>query len=109
MAGYVVIGSEDPFEDGRGQRTFRLAASLADHGDDVTVYLAQNAVLGCRRGSTSAEAVGSLAAKARTFADDFSLRERGVSSDELVAGVEVGSVDALVEAAMAPGNKVLWT
>lgn len=108
MGRYVLVGAEDPF-DRRGQRVYELAGSLADHGDDVTVFLVQNGVLGCRRQAATAAQLQGLAGRVTTLADDFSLRERGIPAGEVVDGVRVAGMDALVSAAVSDGTKVLWT
>jgi predicted peroxiredoxin len=41
------------------------------------------------------------------LADDFSLRERGISETELDNGVKVASIAAVVDA-MAEGQKTIW-
>lgn len=108
MSTYLLVGSEDPF-DGGGRRVYELAGALADHGERVAVYLVQNGVLGCRHESTVAADLSVLAKRVNTMADDFSLRERGISETEVVAGVRVAGIEEFVAAAMADGSKVLWT
>ena len=103
---YVLIASSDPFVEG-GRQVYDLADCLVDHGDDVTVFLVQNGVLACRAASATAPALSRLAARVTTLADDFSLRERGIRSDKLTAGVKVSPIDVVVEH-LAAGDKAIW-
>ena len=80
-----------------------LAAGLADDGSNVTMYLVQNGVMPARAGSTAAADLTALAGKVDVLADDFSLRERGISN--LADGVSESNVDALVDM-LADGRKV---
>src|SRR5262245_49012009 len=107
MAEYVLVGSHDPFESADGRRCYELAGDLAA-GDTVTVYLVQNGVLPCRSTSIGAKTISGLAKHATVVADDFSLRERAIAVDELARGVRVAGIDALVDAVMADGRKVVW-
>ncbi len=106
MGSYLIIESRDPF--GSADADYGAATALADHGDDVTVYLVQNGVLATREASTAAGAIGQLAGKVSLLADDFSLRERGITDDEIVDGVSVSSMDALVDLIADDGRKVIW-
>ena len=42
------------------------------------------------------------------FADDFSLRERGIAGGELRAGVRPASVETLVDLIVRPDAKTVW-
>ena len=108
MNSYVLIGSEDPFSASPGGGVHGLASSLADNGDDVTVYLVQNGVLACRASSSAAGDIAALAERADVLADDFSLRERGIAAGDVVAGVRVTGIDALVDAVTEEDRRVLW-
>ena len=108
MGGYVLVGASDPAETIDGLRLYEVGAALAEHGDEVMVFLVQNGVLACRSRSAGAAGLGSLAASATVMADDFSLRERGIAAAEVMAGVQVAGIDALVDAAMEGDRKVVW-
>jgi sulfur transfer complex TusBCD TusB component (DsrH family) len=108
MASYLFIEARDPFDSGDSHHIYDLAGGLADNGDDVTVYLVQNGVLPTRAASNKAPLVSTLAGKATVLADDFSLRERGITSDELVSGVAASTVDDLVDLITDDGRKVIW-
>lgn len=108
MASYLLIEARDPFDSADSEQLYALAEGLADNGDEVTVYLVQNGVLPTRAASTKAEAIASLTGKATVLADDFSLRERGIQSSELVDGVTPSDVDHLVDLMADNGRKVIW-
>jgi sulfur relay protein TusB/DsrH len=108
MGSYVLVETRDPFESAAVGDAYELAAGLADNGDDVTIYLAQNGVLAARRAARSAQRLGTLATRTRVLADDFALRERGIGADELAAGVQPSSMDELIDLVMEDGRKVIW-
>jgi sulfur relay protein TusB/DsrH len=106
MGNYVVIETRDPFE--HADVTYDLATSLAQSGSGVTVFLAQNGVLPVRRTSSMAGTIAELAGQVSLWADDFSLRERGIGQDELVPGVTPASMESLVELVAQADSKVIW-
>ncbi len=108
MANYLIIASEDPFENRRAERTRDLATSLTRRGDTVSVYLAQNAVFGARRSSRGRHCSTLITECVDVLADDFSLRERGIDHKALLPGVKVASLDVVV-ARMAHGWKAFWS
>jgi sulfur transfer complex TusBCD TusB component (DsrH family) len=85
-----------------------LCRSLAGRGSPVTVYLAQNGVFPLRKTSAAAPHLAALTAVARVWADDFSLRERGIADHELSPRVERASIDSLVDLITEDGSKVIW-
>lgn len=108
MADYLIIASDDPFESRRAERMREMAVALRRRGSSVSVYLAQNAVLGARRASRAATCDQLLAENIDVLADDFSLRERGITPGSLLPGVKVASLDAVI-ARLAHGWKTLWS
>jgi hypothetical protein len=52
--------------------------------------------------------VQQLASKATVLADDFSLRERGITIDELVKGVTSAEIGTVVDLSLEDGRKVIW-
>jgi hypothetical protein len=108
MANYLIIASEDPFESRRTERMRELAVSLARRGGKVSVYLAQNAVLGARRNSKGRACASLLTECIDVLADDFSLRERGIGPTALLPGVKVASLDVVI-ARLAHGWKAFWS
>ncbi len=108
MGKYLMIETRDPFDSADVEDSFELARGLADQGSEVTVYLVQNGVLTTRRASSAAGMLGQLAGAATVLADDFSLRERGITADEIVPGVTQANIDELVDLLTDDGRKVIW-
>jgi len=104
---YLIIQTRDPFESAGLASLHRLATDLAATAD-VTVLLAENGVLGVRKDSSVAPTVSALAASVGVWADEFSLRERGIRDDELAAGVHPSSLDPVVDLIADPACKVFW-
>ena len=110
MSQYVLIESRDPFEYGDTLYMYDLAADLASKGNDVTLFLVQNGVLCARSGVKNNPVVG-LRQKAPSVnlqADNFSLRERGISDSRLTDGVSVSNVDDLVDLLVNDAAKIVW-
>ena len=107
MTEYTLIESRDPFDSGDVWNFYELAAGLAKEGHTVTLLLVQNGVFAARQGARS----GLLAALANdgvdVRADAFSLQERGISANRLVAGVTVMPLDIVIDH-LAEGRKALW-
>lgn len=108
MAHYVFIESRDPFDSRDVQFVADTATDLKSGGNDVTVYLVQNGVLGARKGAQGSSVPKLAAAGVRLLADDFSLRERGIASPECVAGIKESNIDALVDMLVAGNTKAIW-
>ena len=110
MAQYVLIESRDPFEYGDPLYIYDLAGDLSAKGNDVTLFLVQNGVLTTRNGVKD-NPLPKLRQKApgvSVHADDFSLRERGISVANLVEGVSVSNIDSLVDLLVQDGAKIVW-
>jgi sulfur relay (sulfurtransferase) complex TusBCD TusD component (DsrE family) len=107
MGQYLLIESRDPYDSGDAQNFYDLAGGLAKQGHDVTLFLVQNGVLPARQ-STKSDALAALAGDGvEVLADEFSLQERGISSNRLVAGVKPAPLDVVVDQ-LAGGRKALW-
>jgi predicted peroxiredoxin len=107
MGSYLLVESRDPFESADVPYYYDLAASLAQKGHSVTLFLVQNGVLPARTGSRS-DAVSRLArAGIEVLADEFSLRERGISPERLATGVEAAPLDRVIDL-LGEGRKALW-
>lgn len=106
MTRYVFIESRDPFESQDTRFIEETAMAVKERGHEVTVFLVQNAVLAARKN------VGRLRCLAEAgvtvLADAFSLRERGITSDELAPEIRESPIDALVEAIVQEKTKALW-
>lgn len=107
MAKYLLIESRDPFESNDVGFCYGLAADLVRDGNEVTVFLVQNGVLPARPGARSDGLAELAAAGVTVLADDFSLRERAIPADGLVAGVAAAPLDTVIDQ-MADGAKTLW-
>ena len=106
MSSYVFIESRDPFESRDTRFIEETAIAVKERGHDVTVYLVQNGVLAARM---SARRLGRLAeAGVTVLADDLSLRERGMTAEELAPSIRESGIDALVEAIVQKNTKALW-
>ena len=106
MARYVFIESRDPFESNDTQFIEETAITVKERGHDVTVYLVQNAVLAARK---SISRLGRLTEAGVTLlADDFSLRERGISPSDLATGIQQAEMGALVDAVVQANTKAIW-
>ena len=110
MARYTLIESRDPFEYGDSLYMYDLAGDLAGKGNDVTLFLIQNGVLTTRKGVKNNPLTGlkQRAPAVNVAADDFSLRERGISQSSIVEGVKVSNVDNLVDMLVQDGTKIVW-
>jgi predicted peroxiredoxin len=107
MAKYLLIESRDPFDTNDVGYFYDTANALASEGNEVTLFLVQNGVLPARRSSKSQPLTDAAKAGVTVLADEFSLRERGISNDRLADGVESAPLDVVVDQ-LAEGRKALW-
>ncbi len=108
MGKYLVIESRDPFDSADVRNSYDLVKGLADNASEVTVFLVQNGVLPARKASSAAGQIQELAGRTTVLADDFSLRERGILTEELVEGVSPADIGTVVDLALDDGRKVIW-
>ncbi|HZS04296.1 MAG TPA: DsrE family protein [Blastocatellia bacterium] len=106
MSSYVLIESRDPFESRDTQFIAETATALRQRGHEVTVFLVQNGVLAARKQAKAPGLQQLAGAGVRLLADDFSLRERGITAAE--SGVAESNIDALVDLLVEPGTKAIW-
>jgi sulfur transfer complex TusBCD TusB component (DsrH family) len=107
MANYLVIESRDFYESSDSKHLPPLLHGLRERGNEVTLFLIQNAVLTARTGAVLSETYSALAkAGIQVLADRFSLRARAI--DRLAAGVIPTELDSLVRLLVAPGTKAIW-
>ena len=107
MKKYLLIGSRDPFDSADVENFYVLAGGLAKSGNKVTLFLVQNGVLAARQGAKADGLAGAANEGVEVLADEFSLQERGISANRLIAGVEPAPLDTVVDR-MADGSKTLW-
>ena len=105
MAEYLLIESRDPFESNDVGYYYDLAKGLAESGNQVTLFLVQNGVLPARPSAHSATLSALARSGVTVLADDFSLRERGIT--QLAEGVAAAPIDVVVDD-LAAGHKTLW-
>ncbi len=105
MKKYFLIESRNPWDSQQVDRNYQIAADLAKAGNEVTLFMVENAVLATR---SSAKSNGLTNLKrVKLLADDFSLKERGIMPSEIFRDVEVASINAVVDA-MANRQKMIW-
>jgi hypothetical protein len=107
MAKYLLIESRDPFESNEVGYYYDLAADLARHDDEVTLFLVQNGVLPARAGVHSDLLAKTARSGAEILADDFSLLERAIPVDALIPDVKASPLEVVVDR-LADGRKALW-
>jgi hypothetical protein len=106
MARYLIIESRDPFG-GDAATSYELAASLAREGNQVTLLLVQNGVFPARRCRSSSLVEACARAGVRVIADEFSLRERGITRARMSPEVEAAPIDCAIDE-LERGAKALW-
>jgi sulfur relay (sulfurtransferase) complex TusBCD TusD component (DsrE family) len=107
MAKYLLIESRDPFDSNDVANYYELATDLLKAGNEVTLFLVQNGVLPARPGKHSQALSRVAKAGAEVLADEFSLRERGISAAKLAPGVSAAPLDVVVDQ-LAEGRKAIW-
>jgi sulfur relay (sulfurtransferase) complex TusBCD TusD component (DsrE family) len=107
MADYILIESRDPFDSAEAGRFLDLAEGLAKEGGEVALFLVQNAVLAASHGAHSAALAALASNGVKVLADSFSLQERGISPNRLLAGIAVAPLSAVIDY-MAAGRRALW-
>ena len=107
MADYILIESRDPFDSAATGGFLDLAEGLAKEGSEVALFLVQNAVLAARHGAKAGALAALTANGVKVLADSFSLQERGISPNRLVAGITVAPLSAVIDY-MAAGRRALW-
>jgi len=105
MAKYLLIESRDPFESNDVGYYCDLARGLVEAGNQVTLFLVQNAVLAARPSAQAPQLRALVGSGVKILADDFALKERGIK--QLLAGVEIAPIEIVVDHLEA-GHKTLW-
>ena len=105
MAGYLLIESKDPFESNDVGYYFDLASGLVEAGNQVTLFLIQNAVLAARQSAQAPKLRALVGSGVRILADDFALKERGIT--KVLDGVQTAPIEIVVDHLEA-GCKTLW-
>jgi hypothetical protein len=105
MAEYLLIESRDPFESNDVGYYCELARGLVEAGNQVTLFLVQNAVLAARPSAQAPQLRALAGSGIKILADDFALKERGIT--RLLDGVQVAPIETVVDHLEA-GHKTLW-
>lgn len=108
MSKYIFIESRDPFESRDIQFVEETAITLKRSGHDVTVFLVQNAVLASRATIRDSGLTRISQAGVKLLADDFSMRERGISTTALLTNVRPSTIENLVEWLVEENTKAIW-
>lgn len=107
MSSFFIIQSQDVFTEVRTTQQFDLARSLAGRGNDVTLFLVQNAVFAARLDVKFGALHELFNSSIKILADAFSLEQREIDQSQLISGVSPSSIDVVTEA-LARGDKVIW-
>ena len=107
MGKFLLIESRDPFTCNDVPYFYGLAESLAREGHQVALFLIQNGILPARRSEASAALSRVAKAGVELWADDFSLRERGIIAERLITDLRPSPIDFVIDC-MADGWKTLW-
>ena len=105
MAAYLLIESREPFESKDVAYYCELARGLVEAGNEVTLLLVQNAVFAVRPSAHAPELRALVDSGVKILADDFSLKERGIT--KLREGIAVAPIDVVVDRLEA-GCRTLW-
>ena len=106
MAAYLFIESRDPFADSGVARSWEQARALAERGATVDVVLVQNAR--ARRPPGRRDRGAAPRGRSPREVDDVSLTERAMTASDLDEGMEISTMDQLVDLALEDGRKVVW-
>jgi predicted peroxiredoxin len=107
MAKYLLIASRDPFEYNDVGDYYDIAKGLAQAGNEVILFLVQNGVLPARKSACSSVLEEVAAAGVTVLADDFSLRERGITPERLTTSVSPAPLDTVIDQ-LVDGAKTMW-
>jgi|SRR5688500_6339311 len=108
MANYLFIESRDPFESRDTRFVEETATALKQRGNDVTIFLLQNGVFASRQNARNSNLAGLAQTGIRILADDFSLLERGITTAELVSGIQPSDIETLVDLLVQRDTKAIW-
>lgn len=105
MKELVIVETRDAAEHRGPERTAELAAGMRSEKVPTTIFLTENGVFAARRGRTWFDAA--MAAGVSIAADEFALKERGITPDEVQDGISLGDVGLIVDR-LAAGSCVMW-
>jgi predicted peroxiredoxin len=105
MGEYLLIESRDPFESNDVGYYYELARGLVEAGNQVTLFLVQNAVFAVRPLADTPKLRALVGSGVKILADDFALKERGIT--KLLDGVQIAPIEIVVDHLEA-GHKTFW-
>lgn len=109
MKRYVFIESRSPQESPDVLPNYELLTQLAERGNEVSLFLVQNAVLAARKTIVNNPLDRVLATRVNVMADRFSLKERAISEREKHEAVRSAEIDDLIDLVMSQDNtRVVW-
>jgi sulfur transfer complex TusBCD TusB component (DsrH family) len=107
MAKYLLIETQDPFENAGTRDLATTVEGLLARGHEVALYLIQNGVMPLRKGAARGEDLARLSRKnVALLADGFSLRERSIHST--IEGVKSIEMKEFVGLLFAADTKAIW-
>ncbi len=104
---YLLLESQSPFDHKDCENFCQLALDLQAQGEKVLYVLLENGVFSARKSTQSYLLERLLAAGVDVKADQFSLQERGISAQVMVAGVGISDASLLVDC-LADQHKAIW-
>lgn len=108
MSQYLFVESQDPLEDRGAEAYLATALELRRQGHPVTVFFVENGALATRQGARVPLRDSLHEAGATLRVDEFALRERGIASTALAAGLAAGTVEDIVTLLSEPQTKAVW-
>ena len=108
MRKYLLIESRDPFASCDTEFVAETAIALKERGGEVTVFLIQNGVLAARKQARGTSLRHLVEAGVSLLADDFSLQERGIQTQERDAEIVASDIGTLVDLLVQENTKAIW-
>jgi uncharacterized protein involved in oxidation of intracellular sulfur len=109
----LIVINDPPYGTERLYNGLRMAHALIKRGDEVTVFLMADAVLGAKTGQKTPDGyynaermVRRVTSKGRVLLCGTCMDARGIADSEILDGAERSTMDALAEAT-AESDKVL--
>lgn len=107
MTQYLLFLSQDTFAIKEHQYVQNLAGNLRKDGHEVILFLVSNGVFSARSSLAAGPLKSLLAKGVRVWADEFSLRERGIEDHSLLKNLEKKGMDDAITV-IAQGSKTIW-
>jgi predicted peroxiredoxin len=107
MANYLLFESRDVLDSADAQRMCDLAIQLKRAGDEVVLFLVQNATFSARTGAVTSRVHQAIAAGVHVLADELALEERGITPSKVVGGVTPAPIGQAI-GLLAAGWKAAW-